>query len=346
MSFAFHYYKNRYPKEYETYANQLFEYLQQNDQLKQLLPYIIKIGYAFIYVYSYCQIILNKIIIVTSPYVKLLRDKTRDYLVKHNIISDRTSISSSSISINKRSIISFYIEGALVNTVELSSNLEALTQQDIKSYIPTSAYNLVTIFDFIIPELDENKKQNILTFIPDDCNDCKYELSNISFIALYLKQDDNSHIINLCENNNNYYVVGNIINSAFLKYYLKNVLNVIIDNDKPFVYILELMDHNVNMVYLDETQSIVIQKDGYNITDKVSVSVNVNVNNEVLKVVEDIIDTVVSAEELSKAELLLAKELSAAELLLSEELSEIEINLENLVNLETVVNLENLENLE
>lgn len=333
ISFAFHYYKNRYPKEYETYANQLFEYLQQNDQLKPLLPYIIKIGYAFIYVYSYCQILLNKIIIVTSPYVKSLRDKTCDYLVKHNIISDRTSISSSSISINKRSIISFYIEGALVNTVELSSKFADLTQQDIKSYIPTSAYNLVTIFDFIIPELNENKKQNILTFIPDDCNDCKYELSNISFIALYLKQDDNSHIINLCENNNNYYVVGNIINSAFLKYYLKNVLNVIIDNDKLFVYTLELMDHNVNMVYLDETQSIVIQKDGYNITEKVSI----NVNNEVLKVVNNIINTVSDlskVEELSAEELLLAKELSAAELLLSEELSEIEINLENLENLE------------
>ena len=323
ISFAFHYYKNRYPNEYETYANQLFEYLQNNDKLKPLLPYIIKIGYAFIYVYSYCQILLNRIIIITSPYVKSLRDKTLDYLVKHNIISDRISINNSSISINKKTIISFYIEGALVNTVELSSQFNDLSQQEVKSYIPTSAYNLVTISDVIIPELDENNKQNILTFIPDDF---KYEISNISFIALYLKQDDKSYIINLCENNNNYYVVGNIINSEFLKYYLKNILNIIIDNDKSFVYTLELMDHNVNMVYLNETQSIVIQKDGYNITNKVSV------NKEVLKVVEDVIETV---SDLSKVdELLLAKELNADELLLSEELSEIEINLENLENLE------------
>ena len=31
LSFAFHFYKNRYPKEYEGYSNQLFEYVQNNE---------------------------------------------------------------------------------------------------------------------------------------------------------------------------------------------------------------------------------------------------------------------------------------------------------------------------
>jgi hypothetical protein len=47
------------------------------------------------------------------------------------------------------------------------------------------------------------------------------------------------------------------------------VLNVKIDNDtnKPFTYTLELMDHNVSMAYLNETQSIVIKKYGYEILE-------------------------------------------------------------------------------
>jgi hypothetical protein len=93
--------------------------------------------------------------------------------------------------------------------------------------------------------------------------DFKYELSDIKFIALYLKQDDKSYIIDLFKNNMNYYIVGNTINSIFLKYYLINILDINIDNSKPFSYNLELMDHNVNMVYLNDTNSIVIQKDGY-----------------------------------------------------------------------------------
>jgi hypothetical protein len=67
----------------------------------------------------------------------------------------------------------------------------------------------------------------------------------------------------------NFYVVGNVFNTNFFKYYLENVLNVKIDNDtnKPFTYTLELMDHNVSMVYLNETQSIVIKKYGYEILE-------------------------------------------------------------------------------
>jgi len=131
---------------------------------------------------------------------------------------------------------------------------------DIKNSQPTDAFNLVTIIDTI----NCNGVRNILTFIPDEC---KYDLLDLRFLALYLKHDDKSHIIDLYQENSNYYVTGNVINSAFLKYYLKNVLSVEIDNSKPFVYTLELMDHNVQMVYLDETQSIVFQKDGYIIED-------------------------------------------------------------------------------
>ena len=89
ISFVFHYYKTRYPEEYQGYVKQLFEYMENNEHLKHIMPYLVKIGYTFIYVYSYFQILLDKVIRITSPYVKLLRDKTCDVLIKYKIISGK-----------------------------------------------------------------------------------------------------------------------------------------------------------------------------------------------------------------------------------------------------------------
>jgi hypothetical protein len=215
ISFAFHFYKNRYPKEYEAYSNQLFEKLQNSEMLKPLLPYIIKFGYVMIYIYSFFQILLNKVISKCLPYVKLARDKTSDYLVKHNIMSEK---------------------------------------------VFTNASNKTT---------------------PTELS---YELSNIRFIALYLKYDDKTYSIDLHNNNNNNYIIGNVLNSAFYKDYLTNVLNIIIDNNKPFLYELELMDHNVSMVFLNEKQNIIIEKDDYKIVDNIATE-----TEETLVVLETII---------------------------------------------------------
>ena len=248
ISFVFHFYKNRYPNEYIAFSKQIFDYIENNERLKPIMPYLLKIGYAFIYAYSFCQILLNKVIHFTSPYVKMIRDKIMPCKMCTSNADTNTTNSNNNSNSNK-TIVSFYNDGSLVKKDEF----EDFTA-DIKNIQPTEVFNLVTI----------TNSKNILTFIPDEC---KYELLDLRFLALYLKHDDKSHIIDLYQENSNYYVAGNVINSAFLKYYLKNVLSVEIDNSKPFVYTLELMDHNVQMVYLDETQSIVFQKDGYIIVD-------------------------------------------------------------------------------
>jgi hypothetical protein len=240
ISFVFHFYKNRYPNEYNAFSKQIFDYIENNEKLKPIMPYLLKVGYAFIYAYSFCQILLNKVIQITSPYVKILRDK-----IMPCKMSTTNNTNTTNISITNETIVSFYNDGLLVKKDEFAE----LTAAIKNSQLP-DAFNLVTI----------TNAKNILTFIP---NECKYELLDLRFLALYLKHDARSHIIDLYQDNSNYYVVGNVINSAFFKYYLKNVLNVEIDNSKPFVYTLELMDHNVQMVYLDETQNIVFQKDSY-----------------------------------------------------------------------------------
>jgi hypothetical protein len=99
-----------------------------------------------------------------------------------------------------------------------------------------------------------------------------------------LKYDDKTYSIDLHNNNNNNYIIGNVLNSAFYKDYLTNVLNIIIDNNKPFLYELELMDHNVSMVFLNEKQNIIIEKDDYKIVDNIATE-----TEETLVVLETII---------------------------------------------------------
>jgi hypothetical protein len=292
ISFVFHFYKNRYPNEYNAFSKQIFDYIENNEKLKPIMPYLLKVGYAFIYAYSFCQILLNKVIQITSPYVKMLRDK-----IMPCKMSTINNTNTSNISITDETIVSFYNDGLLVKKDEFAELTAA-----IKNSQPPDAFNLVTI----------TNTKNILTFIP---NECKYELLDLRFLALYLKHDDRSHIIDLYQDNSNYYVVGNVINSAFLKYYLNNVLSVEIDNSKPFVYTLELMDHNVQMVYLDETQNIVFQKDSYIIEE----------GTKVLSVAEE------SIVEKSVAEESIAEESIAEESIVEKSVAEESVAEESIV---------------
>jgi hypothetical protein len=106
------------------------------------------------------------------------------------------------------------------------------------------------------------------------------------FMGLYFKSkignEEIERVINLYSLYMNFYVVGNVLNSDFFKFYLQNLLKVNLDKNLPFVYTLEIMDHNLSIIILNETQSIVIKKDGYEIlgTKKMVVSVS-DVLNEI-----------------------------------------------------------------
>jgi hypothetical protein len=132
--------------------------------------------------------------------------------------------------------------------------------------------SLTTDYDMVLIKSPTNDII-ILDSVPDTLDDLKYEVSDIRFFALYLKlHGSGTHIIELYKKDANYYVVGNKLDCEFFKYYLHNVLNVQLDNNIPFEYKLELMDENIKMVYVNETQSIVINKDGYTIVKSSTVA--------------------------------------------------------------------------
>ena len=71
LIFSIHFYKNRYPKEFDEIIQQILSEIQKNETLKPYLPVLTNVCYNLIYVYSFCQITLNNIIQFCIPYIQL-----------------------------------------------------------------------------------------------------------------------------------------------------------------------------------------------------------------------------------------------------------------------------------
>jgi hypothetical protein len=242
LIYSINLYKSHYPNEFDIIVTQIISFIQQNETIKPYLPLLTTMCYNSIYAYSFCQITLNKTIKFIEPY---LQEGIKNIHLR--------------ILYNTNSTKLFTIVNANIYTSS-DSNLVI-----IKSPMPKN--------DMII--LDK---------VPDNLENITYEPSMSHILSLYLKMitndNETNYNIQLSSDTMNFYVVGNVFNTNFFKYYLENVLNVKIDNDtnKPFTYKLELMDQNVSMVYLNETQSIVIKKYGYEILGTNSVTDEVKDN--------------------------------------------------------------------
>ena len=260
LIFGIHFYKSRYPKDYDSIILSISTNIQQNDKLKPYLPFLSSIFYYIVYAYSFCQIAATKTIQYCIPYIQIVVKKIFSIT---NSMTNKKGISTST-SINVSNNVSINVS----NNVSIKPLNKSLT----------------TDYDLVLIKSPTNDII-ILDNVPDTLDDLKYEVSDIRFFALYLKLHvSETHIIELCKKDANYYVVGNKLDCEFFKYYLHNVLNVQIDNTVPFEYKLELMDQNIKMVYVNETQSILIDKDGYTI---ISVSESSNAVVEAISVSEE-----------------------------------------------------------
>jgi hypothetical protein len=91
------------------------------------------------------------------------------------------------------------------------------------------------------------------------------EESKVTFISVTLVYNGEKYKINLKTPEYNFYVIGNRIDKAFIQYYLTNILQIDVDlkEEKNFEYFLEIMDNDVNFVFLNERQYILIKDDKY-----------------------------------------------------------------------------------
>jgi hypothetical protein len=266
LIFGLHFYKNRYPHEFDTVFEQFLVSIQSSESLKPFLPYLTLMCCNIIYVYSFCQVTLNKIIRYTIPYIReaanFIRNKIDNYYLCFN-----SNANSSNNSSNNNSNNTLVFQSPELSIIKSDDNAMFILDK------PPSNLNLDSI---------------------------QCELSDLRFVGLYLKYKNGDieadNIINLFSSYINFYVVGNVINTNFFKYYLQNILKINIDINKPFTYNLELIDHNLKMLNLDENQSIIIKKNDYEIME-----LN-KMNMEVKELVEEILEELekINIEECDK----------------------------------------------
>lgn len=93
----------------------------------------------------------------------------------------------------------------------------------------------------------------------------EYELSDIQFISVKVEIDSVEHDVRLKTPEYTFYIVGNELNANWIRYYFCKYLNISLPNDVK--YVMTIIDDNVQFVIINENQSLVINKDSYDIFD-------------------------------------------------------------------------------
>ena len=199
----------------------------------------INIIFSMLHYYSKCETLYNLYI---KSYV--------EYIYNLLYIEKKIPIYSS---------IEFYSEGVLINkdNITKEENISLLKNE----YEPEK-YDLIIYNDY-----------NTLKLINKVCyyefpDKLIYEQSLVKFLSLTLVYNKESFEILLINDKYNYYIVNNIIDKKFLYYYLYYVCKYYkLCKFEDFTYQLILVDNNVNIKTLNETQSLNIGKNNYQIHD-------------------------------------------------------------------------------
>ena len=223
-----------YQVDYEQIEN-IFE-----NQINNLNISIMCLGYNLVYCYSLAQIKYNKIKNVVSTLINTLINSSKITILKEEKIY----------------IITTYDSGSKVNELILNLN----DSLDIANCLLENKDN----FDLIIVSDKKGGSEQInyihYTEFPQILDDYKH--STIKFFSVELEYKDTIHSIELTNENYNHYIVNNVLNKHFFKYYLTNVLNIEIDKN-TFDYKLSVIDHNVNIVELTQNDSLIIKENNY-----------------------------------------------------------------------------------
>ena len=199
---------------------------------------------------SLCLVFLYKLLYFTSV-LQIKFDKIYKCIFPQLIVDESNKMNT------RVDIYNFY--SILFYTKDFGIHFKDMKIQDLE--------NIRRFLNYLTIVTDLSNKNKNKKIIYEKCLDnfnFKFEESCITFISLYLNYKGTRYNINLKTDNHNFYLVDNIIDTTFLKYYITNILNERFFSGK-IEYQLELMDHELKMFDLNETQSIIIGKDGYTI---------------------------------------------------------------------------------
>jgi hypothetical protein len=215
------------------------------NQINNIKPQIMSLGYNLVYCYSLAQIKCNNI--------------------KNVVSNTRIGLN---ITILGTALINFLKEEKLYTITTYKdgskSNFDFIANSDTLPDIANCLLENKDTFDLIIvsDKKDGSEQINYIhyTEFPQILDDYKH--STIKFFSVELEYNEAIHSIELTNENYNHYIVNNVLNKDFFKYYLTNVLNIEIDKN-IFDYKLVVIDHNVNVVELTQNDSLIIKENNY-----------------------------------------------------------------------------------
>jgi len=208
-----------------------------------------KLLYKLLYAFSWCQLYLHKI----NNYIDTKVTRLNTYCDKY--LKDKGWI----VAIVIKKFIVIDNDGNKIKTIFI---------EDKDIHAIGNYFNSSQPYTLMLCDSDKNENGCIdyifYNKIPKTLN---YKLSNVKFIAIDLDYNNNKYLVNLKDCNYtyyNYYIVNNCLNKLFFKYYIKNILNLQVDEDN-FNYNVTIIDNNVNLINILPHQSIIINENDYEI---------------------------------------------------------------------------------
>ena len=156
-----------------------------------------------------------------------------------------------------------------VKSIPFLNNLLTYMNTNNSIYTYTNVNDDLTICDKFIQEDDLHYKI-ILHYKPDDekrkiTETISFKKADFKFIMTEISIDDKKIVVHFTSDKYNYLVVHNKLNKNFINYFLKTHYNDLVKDLEIENYVIKIIDHNVNIVEFDNTHTLLINKNGYEI---------------------------------------------------------------------------------
>ena len=238
----------------ETY-NSCYNFVKKNTE-KTAVCFI----FNCIYYYSVLQLYASKanvffIAIWNNNNLVTVKDFINDFITHDNNL----------FSEEKYNFISIIKNGDLLEKIIVNQNNLSKSINDFFKY---ENFDIIIYHHF-------NKNIFMITYnknnIPFDLNECDYHYTNFKFIQIEVNIRDISFLIDLKTEEYNFYITDNFIDSNLIIYILKTYYSKKIENlnnEDLMNYTLKIIDHEVNVIEINNTDILYFHQSNYIITKK------------------------------------------------------------------------------
>ena len=226
--------KKSYPEEYDNYW--------------------IKCSYYVIHYYSRGQLLFKKIsnkAVIFIYSIPILNNILINSLKSNQVIKNH---------------IEFIKHGNIIDLYKLEPTFD---KDFLDKYITDIKYDFVIFSDNANSHKNKCVNKKIAKILNSETSSYDYTESSIRFVLIECHIYNNIYKVYLKNDTQNYYIVDNIIDFNFMMYYLKQHLNIKIENIDELVnmnFSINIIDQDVNIIKLEKpTDYILIKKDNYDL---------------------------------------------------------------------------------